>query len=40
MSSTTVKKYTAEELLKLYNLPLEELLELSSHYMSNNVEFC
>jgi biotin synthase len=40
MNSTTVKKYTKEELLKLYNLPLEELLELSSHYMSNNVEFC
>ena len=40
MNSTTVKKYTKEELLNLYNLPLEELLELSSHYMSNNVEFC
>ena len=29
-----------EELLKLYNLPLNELLDISSKYMSNNVEFC
>lgn len=40
MNNTAVKKYTKEELLRLYNLPLEELLELSSHHMSNNVEFC
>ena len=29
-----------EELLKLYNLPLNELLSLSSKYMSSNIEFC
>ena len=29
-----------EELLKLYNLPLEELLQMSSKYMTNNIEFC
>ncbi|MBE7705000.1 MAG: biotin synthase BioB [Cyanobacteria bacterium SIG29] len=29
-----------EELLKLYNMDLDELLKLSSQYMSNNVEFC
>lgn len=29
-----------EELLKLYNLPLGELLEMSSKYMTNNIEFC
>jgi biotin synthase len=41
MNSTLDKKiYTKEELLKLYNLPLEELLAISSKYMSNNVEFC
>ena len=41
MNSILDKKiYTKEELLKLYNLPLEELLEKSSQYMSNNVEFC
>lgn len=34
------KNYTKEELLRLYNLPLEELLEESSKYMSNNIEFC
>ncbi len=34
------KIYTKEELLKLYNLPLDELLAESSKYMSNNVEFC
>lgn len=34
------KNYTKEELLKLYNLPLEELLAESSKYMSNNIEFC
>lgn len=28
------------ELLRLYNLDLEELLTISSKYMSNNVEFC
>ncbi len=40
MNSTLKKTYTKEELLKLYNLPLEELLKESSKYMSNNVEFC
>ena len=34
------KAYTKEELLKLYNLPLDELLKESSKYMSNNIEFC
>ena len=34
------KNYTKEELLRLYNLPLEELLEESSKYMSDNIEFC
>lgn len=29
-----------EELLKLYNMNLDELLELSSKYMSDNIEFC
>lgn len=29
-----------EELLKLYNLPLDELLEMSSKYVKNDVEFC
>lgn len=41
MNSTLNKKtYTKEDLLKLYNLPLEELLAESSKYMSNNIEFC
>lgn len=34
------KIYTKEELLRLYNLPLEELLAESSKYMSSNIEFC
>lgn len=34
------KNYTKEELLRLYKLPLEELLAESSKYMSNNIEFC
>lgn len=38
MNSTTV--YTKEDLLKLYNLPLEELLAKSSEFMSDNIEFC
>ena len=29
-----------EELLDLYNTDLETLLELSSQYMSKNIEFC
>ena len=29
-----------QELLQLYNMDLDELLKLSSQYMSNNVEFC
>ncbi len=41
MNSTVENKvYSKEELLGFYNLPLEELLEKSSQYMSNNVEFC
>ena len=28
------------ELLRLYNLDLEELLNISSMYVKNNVEFC
>ncbi len=41
MDRTIEKKvYTKEELLKLYNLPLDKLLEESSKYMSNNIEFC
>lgn len=39
-SSLEKKIYTKEELLNLYNLPLEELLNESSKYMSNNIEFC
>lgn len=38
--NSTMKKYTKEELLNLYNLPLEELLAESSKYMSDKVEFC
>lgn len=34
------KIYTKEEFLRLYNLPLEELLAESSKYMSDNIEFC
>lgn len=34
------KIYTKEELLRLYNLSLEELLAESSKYMSDNIEFC
>lgn len=34
------KNYTKEELLRLYNLPLKELLAESSKYMSDNIEFC
>lgn len=40
MNSTVEKIYTKEELLNLYNLPLEDLLKESSKYMSNNIEFC
>ena len=41
MNSTLDKKnYTKEDLLKLYNLPLDELLNESSKYMTNNIEFC
>ena len=41
MNSTLEKKvYTKQELLDLYNLPLEELLKESSKYMSNDVECC
>lgn len=38
MNSTI--SYTKEDLLKLYNLPLDELLKESSKYMSNDVECC
>ncbi len=41
MNSTVENKtYTKEELLGLYNLPLDELLQKSSQFMSENVEFC
>ena len=40
MNSTVEKIYTKEELLNLYNLPLEDLLKEFSKYMSNNIEFC
>ena len=41
MNSTLEKKtYTKQELLDLYNLPLEELLKESAKYMSNDVECC
>lgn len=41
MNKTVDKKiYTKEELLRLYKLPLEELLAESSKYMSDNIEFC
>ena len=40
MNSTVKKTYTKEELLHLYNLPLDELLAESSKYMSDKVEFC
>ena len=41
MNKTVDKKnYTKEELLRLYNLPLEELLAESSKYMSDNIECC
>lgn len=29
-----------EELLKLYNMDLDELLKISSQYIKNNIEFC
>lgn len=29
-----------EELLKLYNMELDELLKISSQYVKNNIEFC
>ena len=31
---------TKDELLKLYNMDLEDLLEMSSRYVSDRVEFC
>ena len=31
---------TKQELLRLYNLDLKELLSISSKYMTNNIEFC
>ncbi len=40
MNSTIKKTYTKEELLHLYNLPLDKLLAESSKYMSDKVEFC
>ena len=29
-----------QQLIDLYNKDLDELLEISSKYMSNNIEFC
>ena len=40
MNSTVKKTYIKEELLHLYNLPLDELLAESSKYVSDKVEFC
>jgi len=40
MNSTIKKVYSKDELLDLYNLPLNDLLAESSKYMSGNVEFC
>jgi len=41
MNSTVENRtYTKEDLLKLYNLPLDELLEKSSKFMSDKIEFC
>lgn len=37
---TAGMKLSKEELLKLYNMDLEELLELSSKYVKDTVEFC
>ena len=36
----TTTQITKEELLKLYNTNLDELLKLSSKYVKNTVEFC
>ena len=35
-----MKKYTKEELLDLYNLNLETLLEISKKYVNDKIEFC
>lgn len=41
MNSTLEKKvYSKQELLDLYNMPLDELLKESSKYMTNDVECC
>lgn len=37
---TAAQKLSKTELLNLYNTDLEELLKISSKYISNNVEFC
>lgn len=37
---TAAQKLSKTELLNLYNMDLEELLKISSKYISNNVEFC
>ncbi|MDD3237556.1 MAG: biotin synthase BioB [Candidatus Gastranaerophilales bacterium] len=34
------EKFTADELLRLYYLPLDELLDKAAEHLSNNVEFC
>lgn len=37
---TAAQKLSKTELLNLYNMDLEELLKISSKYITNNVEFC
>ena len=37
---TAKTKLSKEELLKLYNMDLKELLQLSSKYIKDTVEFC
>ncbi len=39
-SAVETKKYSKEELLTMYNMPLDKLLEKSSEFMTNEVEFC
>lgn len=40
VSTLENKVYTKQELLDLYNLPLDELLKESSKYMSHDIECC
>ena len=36
----TMENLTKEKLLELYNMDLDELLNLSSKFMKNDIEFC